>query len=87
MNELLKTFPEDVQAKDSASCLALMGTGVLSGSPGIFFAEYHEHFKPNMRRAKLMDNEWVNGILALGGADMGDTTGKFPDKNGVFHWD
>lgn len=89
LNELLKTFPEDVQAKDSATCLSLMGTGVLSGSPGILFAEYHEHFKPNRRRAKLMDNEWVNGILALNGRDMDihETTGRFPDKKGIFHWD
>ena len=91
LNELLKTYPEEIHAKDSATRLSLMGVGVLSGSPGIFMAGYHERGEKskitNMRRAKLMNDEWVNGILALNGEDMGDTSGRFPDKNGTFHWD
>ena len=91
LNELLKTYPEEIHAKDSATWLSLMGVGVLSGSPGIFMAGYHERGekskRANMRRAKLMNDEWVNGILALSGEDMADTTGRFPDKNGTFHWD
>jgi hypothetical protein len=42
---------------------------------------------PNMQRAKLMDIEWKNGIRALNGEDMQGVTGRFPDKNGTFHWD
>ena len=91
LNELLKTFPEDVHAKDSATWLSLMGIGVLSGSPGIFSAGYHERGEKsksaNLRRAQLMHMEWQNGMRALQGQDMGDTTGMFPDKNGTFHWD
>lgn len=91
LNELLKTFPEEIHAKDSATWLSLMGVGVLSGSPGIFSAGYHERGekskRANMYRAKLMNDEWVNGIRALNGEDMEGKTGKFPDKKGVFHWD
>ena len=91
LNELLETFPEEIHAKDSATWLSLMGVGVLSGSPGIFSAGYHERGEKskitNMLRAKLMHMEWQNGMRALQGQDMGDTTGRFPDKNGTFHWD
>jgi hypothetical protein len=91
LNELLKTYPEEIHAKDSATWLSLMGVGVLSGSPGIFSAGYHERGEKsksaNLRRAQLMHMEWQNGMRALQGQDMGDTTGRFPDKNGVFHWD
>jgi hypothetical protein len=40
-----------------------------------------------MRRAGLIAAEWENGIRALNGEDMKETTGRFPDKNGTFHWD
>jgi hypothetical protein len=40
-----------------------------------------------MHRARLIDAEWYNGIRALNGADMQGVTGRFPDKDGVFHWD
>ena len=91
LNELLKTFPEEIHAKDSATRQSLMGVGAHSGSPGIFSAGYHERGekskRANMRRAELMHMEWQNGMRALQGQDMGDLTGRFPDKNGVFHWD
>ena len=92
LNGLFKTFSSPlIQDKDSATLVSLMDVGVLSGSPGILFYEchYEERCKPNKRRAKLMDNEWVNGILALNGRDMTihETTGRFPDKHGIFHCD
>jgi hypothetical protein len=40
-----------------------------------------------MRRARLIAAEWENGIRALNGEDMQGVVGRFPDKDGVFHWD
>ena len=45
-----------------------------------------EPITPNMLRAKLIDTEWKNGVRALNGEDMKGVTGRFPDKDGVFHW-
>jgi hypothetical protein len=40
-----------------------------------------------MHRAKLIAVEWENGIRALNGEDIQGVTGRFPDKDGTFHWD
>lgn len=89
LNDLFKTFSPEVQAKSSATKLEFIGAAVMSGSPGILAAEcrFGEMIKPNMLRARLMHNEWVNGMRALQGQDMGEITGRFPDKLGMFHWD
>jgi hypothetical protein len=34
-----------------------------------------------------MNAEWENGSRALSGEDMAGVSGRFPDQNGVFHWD
>ena len=46
------------------------------------------------RRAELLAAEWRNGVRAMGGGeeeggDGGDgcAVGRFPDRDGVFHWD
>ena len=89
LNDLFKTFSGGVQAKCSATRLELLGSAVMSGSPGILDAECRSGgmVKPNMLRARLMHDEWVNGMRALQGQDMGEVTGRFPDKDGTFHWD
>jgi hypothetical protein len=89
LNDLFKTFSGEVQAKCSATRLELIGSAVMSGSPGILDAECRSGgmVKPNMLRARLMHDEWVNGMRALQGQDMGEVTGRFPDKDGTFHWD
>jgi len=38
-------------------------------------------------RTQTIASEWRNGIRALNGEDMKGTTGRFPDKKGVYHWD
>jgi hypothetical protein len=87
--ELFETFSHTIQDISPDLKDELHQCAVLSGSPGILFNECHreENRKPNMLRAKLMCNEWGNGIRALNGEDMGTTTGRFPDKDGTFHWD
>lgn len=88
LNDLFKTFPKEIQDSANTTKLSLMGAAVLSGSPGILYSEsHHRACKPHMHRARLMHNEWKNGMRALQGQDMGDITGRFPDKNDRFHWD
>jgi len=89
LNELFNSFPESVRDKCKENKLELMGTAVLSGSPGALFHECHygEKSTTSLLRARLVRNEWVNGMRALQGQDMGEITGRFPDKQGVFHWD
>jgi hypothetical protein len=89
LNDLYQSFPESVRDKCKATRLELAGTSVMSGSPGILFHECHygEKTKTNILRARLMQNEWINGMRALQGQDMGEITGRFPDKKGTFHWD
>jgi hypothetical protein len=62
-----------------------MEVAVLAGCPGELINDAFS--KPNMLRAKLIDAEWKNGIRALNGKDMKNVKSRFPDKNGVFHWD
>jgi hypothetical protein len=66
--------------------------GELSGAPGILLhelemAKYSTCSEPNLHRARLIHAEWLNGSRALNGEDMGGITGRFPDKDGRFHWD
>jgi hypothetical protein len=89
LNDLYQSFPESVREKCKPIRLELAGTSVMSGSPGVLFHECHHGQKAstNMLRARLMQNEWINGMRALQGQDMGEITGRFPDKQGTFHWD
>ena len=66
--------------------------GELSGAPGILLhelgeAEHSICSKPMLNRARLLHAEWENGTRALRGEDMVGVTGRFPDKDGRFHWD
>jgi hypothetical protein len=61
----------------------------LSGCPGILindgFSGICQSTKSsNLLRAQIIDAEWRNGVRALNGEDMKGTTGRFPDKNGVY---
>ncbi len=89
LNNLFQTFSPEIQAKSSATKLGLIGSAVMSGSPAMLDVEcrFGETTKPNMLRSSLMHNEWINGMRALQGQDMGEITGRFPDKKGTFHWD
>jgi hypothetical protein len=84
---LYDTFPERLKRKVEANKPDLRECARLAGSPGILVFESHDECKPNMHRARLIEAEWHNGIRALNGEDMQGITGRFPDKEGVFHWD
>ena len=77
---------------DEETLALIKECGKLSGSPGILMhelmeAELGECNKPMRHRARLMNAEWENGTRALSGEDMQGVTGRFPDKDGRFHWD
>jgi len=60
----------------------------LAGCPGILINDAFEGIarEHNMLRSRLIDAEWHNGIRALNGEDVQGATGRFPDKQGKFHW-
>ena len=87
LDHFYNTFPERLRRKVEASKPELRECALLAGSPGILEFESHEEITPNMRRARLIAAEWENGIRALNGEDMQGVVGRFPDKDGVFHWD
>lgn len=91
LTQLYHTLPE---SKYNRECYteAFMTNATLSGCPGLLindaFAGIFEHTtRSNLLRARIVDVEWRNGIRALNGEDMQGVTGRFPDKQGVFHWD
>lgn len=80
---LFETLPASVRARwpDEDELLTL---SALSGTPGFLtFAASSEFACP--RRAAALDREWRMGESALDGDPGGGDTGRFPDKNGVFH--
>jgi hypothetical protein len=87
LDALYDTFPERTKRKVEANKPELRECARLAGSPGILVFESRDENKPSMHRARLIDAEWKNGIRALNGEDMKGVTGRFPDKNGTFHWD
>jgi hypothetical protein len=87
LDDLYETFPVRIKRKVEATKPDLCECALLAGSPGILVFDSHDENKVNMHRARLIDAEWRNGIRALNGEDMAGITGRFPDKDGVFHWD
>jgi hypothetical protein len=87
LDDLYETFPERTKRKVEANNPELRECARLAGSPRILVFESHDENKPSMHRARLIDAEWHNGIRALNGEDMAGVTWRFPDKDGVFHWD
>ncbi len=96
--DLFTTYAKEIQEKAKLRAENANGTPMqlakLSGSPGILFEECFGDLKDrdlmkgqSLTRAKLLDAEWRNGIRALNGEDMQGVVGRFPDKNGKFHWD
>ncbi len=83
LTALFETLPASFRARwpDEDELLTL---SALSGTPGFLtFAARNEFACP--RRAEVLDREWRMGESALDGDPGGGDTGRFPDKNGVFH--
>jgi hypothetical protein len=87
LDNLYETFPERTKRRVEATKPELRECALLARSPGILIFESNDEIKPNKHRAKLIAVEWENGIRALKGEDMAGITGRFPDKDSVFHWD
>lgn len=74
-------YTEDFKTRVTLSrCPGIMISDALSGIS-------ERTARSHLLRAKIIDSEWRNGIRALNGEDMKGTTGRFPDKKGVYHWD
>ena len=88
LTELFSSFPEKVQnlwtCQERKNELLRLAT--LSGTPGFLAFESYAKI-PCSKRALLLDFEWRKGIRALDGNAQKNDEGRFPDKNGLFHWD
>ena len=70
------------------NCDEILRLAITGGSPGLlhFGLNDFEPLKVSRARARIYENEWTQGTLALtGGTPLGP--GRFPDKEGKFHWD
>ena len=92
LGTLLSLLPHKKSSEETLEHLMQMAT--LAGAPGILTISidedhYHDSGKrTNERRAQLMDAEWRNGISVLNGEKeiTEENAGRFPNKNGSFHW-
>ena len=95
LNALFLTLPQSIQDKwVGQEKEELMRLSVMSGAAGFLTFAIHERLsdglnfiasRHSIRRAEILDTEWRNGISALSGGAC--AVGRFPDKDGVFHWD
>jgi hypothetical protein len=70
------------------NCDEILRLSITGGSPGLlhFGLHYFEPLEVSRARARIYENEWTQGTLALtGGIPTGP--GRFPDKEGIFHWE
>ena len=85
LNELFSTLSKADQDKwTGVRKEELMRLSTFSGSPG--YLSFAIQNGASKQRAEIYDKEWRNGIHALGSGVV-EEAGKFPDKNGNFHWD
>ena len=100
---LFQALPQSVRDKwaGQEEKAELMRLSVVSGSAGylVYEASSHDPFRGFQsdtgrrmaRRAELLAAEWRNGVRAMGGGEEeggdGCAVGRFPDRDGVFHWD
>jgi hypothetical protein len=95
LETLFLSLPQALQdrwvGQDKEELLRLSALAGTSGFLTFSILEKQHYQDPhrNMtKRAEILAAEWRNGINALTG-QVGATcaVGRFPDKNGVFHWD
>ena len=99
LKALFLTLPQSIQdrwvGRDREE---LMRLSVMSGAAGYLTYEasvvhgVFSGFQSDMgrrmtRRAEIIGAEWRNGIRAINGEVGVCSVGRFPDKDGVFHWD
>lgn len=86
---LFASLPRDLQIKWTDSERDdLLRLSALSGTPGFMSLLVHgDRYGKCPGRASILDLEWRKGTRALveGSQDMGP--GRFPDTDGIFHWE
>jgi hypothetical protein len=98
LEALFLTLPQSIQDRWAGQEKEeLMRLSVLSGAAGYLTFEASAHdafriFQSNMcrrsaRRAEIIAAEWCNGLRAVNGEVGACSVGRFPDRDGVFHWD
>ncbi len=92
LHALFSTLPESLQNKwkDENSKSELLRLAAISGTPGdLLFGVRGE--KVSEKRAWLLAEEWRKGGKALDEScatkEKMEEEGRFPDKNGIFHWE
>lgn len=93
LETLFQTLPPSVKDKwEGQDKEELMQLSVMAGAAGyLTYVAREDKHKSNTRRAVILADEWRNGVRALDAGEewKGDicAVGRFPDKDGVFHWD
>lgn len=67
----------------------LLRLAAISGTPGDLTAAIHGG-KNCVKRAAMLEREWQMGekaLLNLEAAECENGVGRFPDRNGIFHWE
>jgi len=96
LETLFQTLPPSVRDKwEGQDKEELMQLSVMAGAAGyltyVASEDGEDKHKSKTRRAVILADEWRDGVRAL---DAGEewkgkncAVGRFPDKDGVFHWD
>ena len=89
LKALFETLPESVKDQweiQNEKKDELLRLATLAGTPGYLTFEANSQ-RLCARQAARFDREWRRGTRALRGeSELGDT-GRFPDKNGIYHRD
>ena len=85
---LFDSLPESIQSQwadrpDKKE--ELLRLSAISGTPGFLITGLHGYCSP--KRAAILDLEWHKGTRAQKEGLKTHEEGRFPDKNGIFHWE
>ncbi len=91
LTELFTALPESVKSVYSDQQREeMIRVSALSGTPDfmdIIRAGSASSPRLDERRAALLDREWRMGSQALADEGAAECSGRFPDKNGIYHWE
>ena len=87
LTELFSSMPEAIRnTQSNQQKEEQIRICTLSGTPDFVISP--RHIEPSHpRRAAILDSEWRKGTKALEQGAQEDEVGRFPDKNGVYHWE
>jgi hypothetical protein len=78
----------DCTLSNAADHDEIFNLSVIGGSPSLlhFGLKGNEPLRATQARSQIYQHEWTQGIAALTGGTL-TGPGRFPDKDGNFHWD